>query len=113
MSNYNSVIFVRPGDRPNSTAEIPAAIQVCITSNGGVNSLQRAEDMDEALALAARARITEHHMVCVEVDAQRVLRWDRDQIVGENHWRRVDPDDMETLGPISEIHRAKGHAGSR
>ncbi|MDT8840272.1 hypothetical protein ParKJ_22875 [Paraburkholderia fungorum] len=113
MSNYNSVVFVRPGDRPNSTAEIPAAVQVCVTSNGGVSSLQRAEDMDDALALAARARITEHHTLCVEVDAQRVLRWDRDQIVGENHWRRVDPDDMETLGPIREIHRAKGHAGSR
>lgn len=113
MSNYKSVIIVRPGGRSNGTTETPAAIQVCVTSNGGGSTLQRAEDMDDALALAAQASVTEHHMVCVEVDAQRVLRWDRDQIVGENHWHRVDLDDMETVGPIREIRRAKGHAGSR
>lgn len=76
MSNYKSAIIVRPGGRSNGTTETPAAIQVCVTSNGGGSTLQRAEDMDDALALAAQASVTEHHMVCVEVDAQRVLRWD-------------------------------------
>ena len=42
-------------------------------------------------------------MVCIEADGQRVKRWDRDRAVGENRWRKVDPEEMEVLGQIREV----------
>jgi hypothetical protein len=87
----------------------PTSIEVWITSNAGRNKRCAAVDMDDALAIAADGRITENHMVCVEVDQRRILRWDRDRVIGENCWRPVDPEEFETLGAIRQIHRAKGH----
>jgi hypothetical protein len=85
------------------------AVEVWITSNAGRNKRRAAVDIVDALAIAAAARITENHMVCVEVDQRRVLRWDRDRVIGENCWRPVNPEEFETLGAIRQVHRAKGH----
>lgn len=81
-------------------------IQVCIRSNNGVDSAQNAESLTEATLLAKKARSVSNHMVTIEVDGERTIRWDRDRVSGENRWRAVDADEFETLGKIREVARA-------
>ncbi|WP_241299365.1 hypothetical protein [Burkholderia stabilis] len=81
-------------------------ILVCVRSNTGEDAEQALKDEGEAQTVAKAARVTTNHMVCIEVDGCRMQRWDRDCVVGENRWHKVDPDEMETLGPIREVRRA-------
>ena len=81
-------------------------IEVHIRANTGEDSQQEAETFDAALCLAQEARVTTNHMVCIEVNGERVQRWDRDRVEGENHWGEVDPDEMEVLGQIRVVRRA-------
>ena len=69
----------------------------------------------EARKVARSVQITDNHMVCVE-DAEtgeRISRWDRSRVVGENHWERANPDGMEVLGPIRTVTRVKALARDR
>ena len=62
---------------------------------------------EEARKVAKSVRVTDNHMVCVEDQetGERIFRWDRSRVVGENHWRKVYPDEMEVLGPIRAVVR--------
>lgn len=44
-------------------------------------------------------------MVCIEESGERMLRWDRDKIGGENRWRKVDVDALETFGIVRKVVR--------
>jgi hypothetical protein len=64
----------------------------------GVDSFEAAERMAKDL------RRTTNHMVCIDsANGERLKRWDRQRVVGENHWRKVDTYEMEILGPIREL----------
>ncbi len=80
-------------------------ITVVSVSNKGDESITPAASQTEAIKLAKSMRITSNHMVCINVDGERLNRWDRDSIEGENHWTKTDPDAMETIGPIRMIRR--------
>lgn len=83
-----------------------AGIRVCVRSNSGEDIELIVECLETANAAAKAARATSNHMVCIEVDGQRVKRWERDRVVGENRWRKVDPEEMEVLGQIREVVKA-------
>lgn len=80
-------------------------IRVVVRNNDGEDFVQEVMDEAQAQAAAKAARVTTNHMVCIDIDGIRMHRWDRTRCVGENHWRRADPDDMEILGPIREVRR--------
>jgi len=80
-------------------------IYVVARNNDGEDSVQKMTDEAQAQVAAKAARVTTNHMVCIDIDGIRMHRWDRARYVGENHWRRADPDDMEILGPIREVLR--------
>jgi hypothetical protein len=81
-------------------------IQLIVRANTGVDTKTKVADMAIAKATAKDARVTANHMVCIDVDGYRHSRWDRDRVTGTNHWRKVDVNEMEVLGPIREISRA-------
>lgn len=81
-------------------------ISVLAVSNLGVEAITPAANQAEAVRFAKTLRTTASHMVCIDVDGERVNRWDRDRIEGENRWKKTDPNEMETLGPIRQIARA-------
>lgn len=72
-------------------------------TNDGSNIRVPAATRPDAEILAKKARVTTNHMVCIEENGERVKRWDRDRVSGENRWRAVDVDEFETLGKIREI----------
>ncbi|WP_298151037.1 hypothetical protein [Flavobacterium sp.] len=82
------------------------AITVVSVSNLGNELTMPAADQTEAVKLAKSLRITSNHMVCIDIDGERLNRWDRDRIEGENRWSKTDPNEMETLGPIRMIRRS-------
>ena len=75
-------------------------------ANDGIDAACESSDAANAEILAKGLRTTANYMVCIEVDGQRVKRWDRSKVVGENRWRAVDVDAFETLGKLREVHRA-------
>ena len=81
------------------------AIRIVSVTNLGDEVVRHAVSIEEASGLARIYRVPSNHMVCIEIDGARAHRWDRDHVVNENRWRRVDPDAMETLGPIREVRR--------
>ncbi len=81
-------------------------ISVLAVSNLGVETITPAADQAEGVKIAKKLRTTTNHMVCIDVDGGRVNRWDRDRIEGENRWKKTDPSEMETLGPIRQMARA-------
>lgn len=81
-------------------------ITVVAVSNLGVEANMQAVDLAEGAKLAKTLRTTTNHMVCIDVDGERVSRWDRDRIENENRWKKTDPSEMETLGPIRQMARA-------
>lgn len=81
-------------------------ISVLAVSNLGVEAITQAVDQADGTKLAKKARTTASHMVCIDVNGMRVNRWDRDRIEGENRWKKTDPSEMETLGPIRQMARA-------
>ena len=81
-------------------------ISVLAVSNLGAEATTPAADQAEGAKLAKTLRTAANHMVCIDVDGERVNRWDRDRIEGENRWKKTDPSEMETLGPIRQMARA-------
>lgn len=81
------------------------AITVVSVSNMGDESTTPAAHQTQAVKLAKGLRVTSNHMVCINVDGERLNRWDRDRIEGENRWSKTDPNEMETLGPIRMMRR--------
>lgn len=81
------------------------AITVVSVSNLGNELTTPVADQTEAVKLAKSLRITSNHMVCIDIDGERLNRWDRDRIEGENRWSKTDPNEMETIGPIRMIRR--------
>jgi hypothetical protein len=79
------------------------AIRVIARSNTGEESAEDATDRNDAARRAKTLRTPVNHMVWIEENGQRFLRWDRDRVKDSNHWRKVDPDDFETLGQIREV----------
>ncbi len=81
--------------------------KVHVRSNDGSERYVSASDEVQASKIAKRHRQVGNYMVCIENgDAIRTHRWDRNKVEGENRWRRVDPDEFETLGPLRTIRRA-------
>lgn len=80
-------------------------IRVNIRGNDGVDSTLDATTIEDAEKLAKKARATSNHMVAITLDKERVKRWDRERVVGENRWRAVEVDTFETLGQISEVRK--------
>lgn len=82
-------------------------IKVTNRANDGVDAARESTDTASAERLAKGLRTTANFMVCIEVDGQRVKRWDRSKDVGENRWRSVDVEAFETLGKLREVQRVK------
>ncbi|MEG0868982.1 MAG: hypothetical protein RSD49_01425 [Hafnia sp.] len=78
-------------------------IEVTARSNDGYDSAKAASDMADAMKVAKGLRTPGNHMVCIVQDGVRTLRWDRSRVVGENRWRKVNPDDFEVLGQIRSV----------
>lgn len=81
-------------------------ICVNIRGNDGVDSTLEATTMKDAEKLAKTAMSVSNHMVIITSNKERLKRWDRERVVGENRWRSVEADEFETLGQIREVHRA-------
>jgi hypothetical protein len=78
-------------------------IRIHYRSNSGEDMYLSASTLPEALTLAKQHRTTDNHMVCIEIDSERTHRWDRSRVSSGNHWRKVDPYEMEVLGQIRKI----------
>ncbi|MBN6739175.1 hypothetical protein JKG47_01180 [Acidithiobacillus sp. MC6.1] len=83
------------------------AFRVCVRNNQGQDWYVGAASLDTAKTIAKTSRTTDNHMVCIEEKGHRILRWDRNKVVGENHWRKVDVYAFETLGTIATVIRAR------
>ncbi|WP_409286847.1 type IV pilus biogenesis protein PilI [Pseudomonas guariconensis] len=73
---------------------------VMFRTNGGEDHTAHAAGLAEAMEMARVHRTVDNHMVCVVQDGQDLHRWDRDRVVNQNKWRKVDPRAFQTLGPI-------------
>lgn len=74
-------------------------------SNDGEDHAVEVAGLDDAKKRAKNYRTNENYMVCVMEDGNRILRWDRDGMIGSNRWRAVDPNEFETLGPLRAVTR--------
>lgn len=83
-----------------------ARYEIEYRSNDGENHTTAATGLDDAKKKAKSYRSSENYMVCITEDGGRVLRWDREPLVGENSWSAVDPDEFETLGPLRSVIRS-------
>lgn len=63
--------------------------------------------LDTAKTIAKGNRHSGNYMVCIEENGERIIRWDRDKIGGENRWRKVDTDAFEMLGIVREVVRPR------
>lgn len=79
------------------------AFTIEVRSTEGHDTKHSAESVKSALKQAKAARTQANRMVKI-LDAGYIThRWDRTNVVGENRWRKVDPDDMEILGNPAPI----------
>lgn len=69
--------------------------------------IKEIDSFEAAERIAKDLRRTNNHMVCIDSsNGERLKRWDRQRVMGENHWRKVDTYEMEILGPIRELRRS-------
>lgn len=81
------------------------SIKVIVRSNKGIDIEHNVDTTEAASSMVKQNAITDNHMICLEIDGIRTQRWDRERIVGENRWKVTEPDEMEVLGQIREVHR--------
>lgn len=79
---------------------------IAFRSNDGQDHSVATGDLADAEKKAKGYRTPANYMVCITKDEERILRWDRDHMMGENRWRAVDVDEFETLGAIRSIVRS-------
>lgn len=88
---------------------IKSSFTIEVRSVEGHDSVISAESAEAALKQAKSARTQANRMVKI-LDAGFIThRWDRENVVGENRWRKVNPGDIEILGnpaPITRIVRS-------
>ncbi|MBU2722837.1 type IV pilus biogenesis protein PilI [Acidithiobacillus ferridurans] len=82
-----------------------APFRVHARNNQGHDWHVWAASLDTAKIIAKGNRHSGNHMVCIEESGERMLRWDRDKIGGENRWRKVDVDALETFGIVRKVVR--------
>lgn len=80
-----------------------ACYEVELRRNDGQDNTIAAADLADAQTKARSCRTAENYMVCITQDGDRILRWDRAQVVGDNSWTAVDPDEFETIGPLRAV----------
>lgn len=88
-------------------ADIDAPLYTVLfrTNMGDDFEVREVDSFEAAERMAKDLRRTTNHMVCIDsANGERLKRWDRQRVVGENHWRNVDIYEMEILGPIRELH---------
>lgn len=78
-------------------------IVVMFRSNAGQDNTSEFPEVAAAVSAAKTYRNPGNHLVAVEVGGERLHRWDRDPVVGGNHWRKVSVDSFEVLGAVCEI----------
>lgn len=82
------------------TGEIKFKLE--IRSIDGKNSYKELDcnTLDEALKHAKKARVKVNRMVCVVLNGERVMRWNKSVVTDSNHWRKVNVNAFEILGPL-------------
>lgn len=78
-------------------------VEVTVRTNEGEDKTVPASDVAEAISIAKKLRTPDSYMVCIVQDDVRTMRWDRETIVGENHWDQVDPGAFELLGAVRSV----------
>ncbi|MFL1449395.1 hypothetical protein ACI77O_13440 [Pseudomonas tritici] len=78
-------------------------IKVTVRTNSGENKAVPASDIDDAMSIAKKFRTQDSYMVCIVQDEVRMMRWDRETVVGENQWYQEDPGAFELLGAVRSI----------
>ncbi|ENU7100581.1 hypothetical protein ACFICF_004526 [Salmonella enterica] len=73
----------------------------------GSEAWEDAVSEEHAMKIAKTMRNTRNHMVVIESDGVRLLRWDRTHIRGENRWRRCHTEDVMIIGPVPEMIRVR------
>lgn len=77
------------------------------TNMGDDLEIKEIDSFETAERMAKDLRKTTNHMVCIDSsNGERLKRWDRERVMGENRWRTVDAYEMEILGPIRELRRS-------
>lgn len=77
------------------------------TNMGDDLEIREIDSFETAERMAKNLRKTTNHMVCIDSsNGERLKRWDRERVMGENRWRTVDAYEMEILGPIRELRRS-------
>lgn len=79
--------------------------EVTVRTNSGEDKTVPASDIADAMSIAKQLRTPDSYMVCIVQDGVRTMRWDRATIVGENRWRKEDPDAFELLGQVRSVVR--------
>lgn len=90
-------------------ADIDAPVYTVLSRNnmGDDMEIKEVDSFEAAERMAKDLRRTINHMVCIDSsNGERLKRWDRQRVMGENHWRQVDTYEMEILGPIRELRRS-------
>lgn len=91
----------------NSDTDAPVYTVLSRDNLGEDSEIKEIGSLETAESMAKELRKTTNHMVCIDnANGERLKRWDRLRYAGENRWRQVDVDEMETLGPIRELHRS-------
>jgi len=90
-------------------ADIGTPVYTVLSRNnmGDDMEIKEVDSFEAAERMAKDLRTTANHMVCIDSsNGERLKRWDRQRVMGENHWRKVDAYEMEILGPIRELRRS-------
>lgn len=90
-------------------ADIGTPVYTVLSRNnmGDDMEIKEIDSFEDAERIAKDLRRTSNHMVCIDSsNGERLKRWDRQRVMGENHWRKVDTYEMEILGPIRELRRS-------
>lgn len=65
------------------------------------------ENLNECARNILELKNLKNHMICVEENGERILRWDKEITFDSNKWKSCPPDEVEIIGKIPLIRKLK------
>jgi hypothetical protein len=65
------------------------------------------ENLNECARNILELKNLTNHMICVEENGERILRWDKEISFDSNKWKPCPPDELEIIGRIPLIRKLK------
>jgi hypothetical protein len=65
------------------------------------------ENLNECARNILELKNLTNHMICIEENGERILRWDKEITFDSNKWKPCSPDELEIIGRIPLIRKLK------